>query len=115
LRRKWKNLRETYSKFLKTVRYTTGQSAKKNYRNWQWAEYMESFKPFLGYGKADANLERLHVRQLEETENDLDYNEELNTELHLVIEDEDTENITFGFESSLSPTTEQPSTPPVQS
>jgi hypothetical protein len=66
---------------------------------------MESFKPFLAYAKTDTNLEPLHVRQLDETENDLDYNEELSTEPHSVIEDEDTGNTTFGFESSLSPKT----------
>jgi hypothetical protein len=76
---------------------------------------MESLKPFLAYAKTDMNLEPLHVRQLDETENDLDYNKELSTEHHSVIEDEDTGNTTFGFESSLSPTTEQPSTPQVQS
>jgi hypothetical protein len=56
---------------------------------------MESFKPFLAYAKTDTNLELLHVRQLDETENDLDYNEELSTEPHSVIEGEDTWNTTL--------------------
>jgi hypothetical protein len=94
LKKKLKNLRDTYFKFLKTFKSTTSQSAKRNYRNWQWAKHMESFKPFLAYAKTDMNLEPLHVRQLDETESDLDYNEELSTEPHSVIEDKDTGNTT---------------------
>lgn len=114
MKKKWKNLRDTYSKFLKSVKSTTGQSAKKNYSNWQWAKHMESFKPFLAYAKTDTNLEPLQVRQLDEAENDLDYNEELSAEPHSGIENEDTGNTTFEFESSRSPTTEKTATPQVQ-
>ncbi|XP_069690368.1 transcription factor Adf-1-like [Periplaneta americana] len=114
LKKRWKNLRDTYSKFLKTLKATTGQSAKKNYSNWQWAKQMEFFKPFLAFARTDTNLEPMHVDlHLDEAENDLNCSE-VSAEPISGIKDEDRGNANFALESSESPITEQTATPQAQ-
>ncbi|KAJ3662191.1 hypothetical protein Zmor_006547 [Zophobas morio] len=56
VKKKWKNLRDSYAKYLKSKKTRTGQSAKKNYKNWQWAPFMEHFKPFLAFANTDTNV-----------------------------------------------------------
>lgn len=54
LSKKWRNLRDNYSKYLRSTKTTTGQGvndvANKNlvkYKKWQWAPQMEFLKPFI--------------------------------------------------------------------
>ncbi|CAG9766009.1 unnamed protein product [Ceutorhynchus assimilis] len=56
VKKRWKNLRDSYAKYLKCIKTKTGQSAKKNYSKWQWASLMEPFKPFLAFAKTDSNI-----------------------------------------------------------
>ncbi|XP_045452432.1 uncharacterized protein LOC123668935 isoform X2 [Melitaea cinxia] len=58
---KWKNLRDTYGKYLKTTKTTTGQSAFKSYSRyskWQWASSMEFLKDHIGFAPTDTNVAR---------------------------------------------------------
>ncbi|XP_054257577.1 uncharacterized protein LOC128982656 [Macrosteles quadrilineatus] len=55
LKKKWRNLRDSYMKHLKSIKPTTGQ-AKRNYVAWPWSSQMERFKPFLGMAKTVSNI-----------------------------------------------------------
>ncbi|CAH2088306.1 unnamed protein product [Euphydryas editha] len=57
---KWKNLRDTYGKYLKTTKTTTGQSALSysRYSKWQWASSMEFSKDHIGFAPTDTNVAR---------------------------------------------------------
>lgn len=43
IKKKWKNLRDTYTKHLRSQ---AGHLAAKNYKNWPWAKHMDFVKPF---------------------------------------------------------------------
>ncbi|KAL4719522.1 hypothetical protein ACJJTC_001048 [Scirpophaga incertulas] len=55
-KKKWKNLRDTFAKYLKSTKTTTEQAAKKNYGQWQWAEQMKFLKPHLTFAKTIDNI-----------------------------------------------------------
>lgn len=55
MKKKWKNMRDCYMKYLRDCKTTTGQ-AKKNYKKWTWATQMERFKPFIGMAKTMSNV-----------------------------------------------------------
>lgn len=60
-RNKWKNLRDSYSKHLKSLKTTTGQSAANTtsydrYRKWQWASSMEFLRDHIGFAPTDTNV-----------------------------------------------------------
>ncbi|XP_022193329.1 uncharacterized protein LOC111051191 [Nilaparvata lugens] len=57
LKKKWRNLRDTYVKYLKATKPTIEQ-AKKNYKTWTWATQMEKFKPYLGAEKTKVSDDR---------------------------------------------------------
>nr|CAH7719377.1 unnamed protein product [Callosobruchus chinensis] len=58
LKKKWKNLRDSFAKHLKSLKTKTGQSAVKNtYKKWQWAEQMQHFRPFLIFATTSTNIE----------------------------------------------------------
>ncbi|CAH2090722.1 unnamed protein product [Euphydryas editha] len=61
---KWKNLRDTYGKYLKTTKTTTGQSALSysRYSKWQWASSMEFLKDHIGFAPTDTNVAREEER-----------------------------------------------------
>lgn len=41
MKKKWKNIKDSYQKYLRTVNNRTGKTIKRSYRNWQWAKEME--------------------------------------------------------------------------
>lgn len=54
LKMKWKNLRDSYQKYLRANATTTGQAADApkgktidQYKNWSWAKHLEFLKPHL--------------------------------------------------------------------
>ncbi|TMW40621.1 hypothetical protein DOY81_014300, partial [Sarcophaga bullata] len=47
-KRKWKNLRDSYTKYLRS--YRVGTKTAKKYQFWAHAEHMEFLKPFQGPG-----------------------------------------------------------------
>lgn len=55
LKNKWRNLRDTYGKHLKSVSPYAGPNVKKSYKHWQWANHMEYFKPYLSYSYLTTN------------------------------------------------------------
>ncbi|XP_072377881.1 uncharacterized protein, partial [Diabrotica undecimpunctata] len=55
LKKKWKNLRDSYAKHIRSLKTTTGQSAKKLHK-WQWANQMEFFRSFLSFAKTTSNI-----------------------------------------------------------
>lgn len=54
MKKKWKNLRDTFAKFLKITKTKTGQAA--NTKKWIWADRMKAFRPFLAYGTTSTNI-----------------------------------------------------------
>ena len=67
VKKKWKNLRDSYAKYIRSLKTTTGQSAKR-YKHWQWAPHMEVFKPFLQFSKTVSNV-RCDVVEINEINN----------------------------------------------
>ncbi|KAG8250858.1 hypothetical protein J6590_093221 [Homalodisca vitripennis] len=55
MKKKWKNMRDCYMKYLRDCKTTTGQ-AKRNYKKWTWATQLERFKPFIGMAKTMSNV-----------------------------------------------------------
>ncbi|SPP73862.1 uncharacterized protein LOC117578505 [Drosophila guanche] len=52
-KRKWKNLRDSYTKYLRSFR--VGTKTSKKYQYWAHADHMEFLKPFQGPGRNSAN------------------------------------------------------------
>ncbi|XP_074042015.1 uncharacterized protein [Leptinotarsa decemlineata] len=63
IKKKWKNLRDSYSKYLRTEKTTTGQETKilDRYKTWPWAQQMEFLRPSLAFAKTHSNV--MSVRQ----------------------------------------------------
>ncbi|XP_018575605.1 uncharacterized protein LOC108914314 [Anoplophora glabripennis] len=61
LKKRWKNLRDCYSKYLRSKKTRTGQQAKSicRYKSWPWAQHMEAFRPFLQFGHTEFNISDL--------------------------------------------------------
>lgn len=57
VKKKWRNMRDTYSKHLKANKLQKDQRVRKNYKNWKWAPLMEVFKPFMPLAEIDNNYE----------------------------------------------------------
>lgn len=57
MKKKWKNLRDTYAKYLKSTKTRTGQAKKNRLGEWQWAEEMIFLKPYLNLGKRIKNFD----------------------------------------------------------
>ncbi|BET00910.1 MADF [Nesidiocoris tenuis] len=51
LKKKWKNIKDTYGKHLKCSKMKVVQT-RKNYKHWQWAQEMEYFRPYLACSKS---------------------------------------------------------------
>jgi len=49
-KRKWKNLRDSYTKYLRSFR--VGTKTSKKYQYWAHADHMEFLKPFQGPGRS---------------------------------------------------------------
>ncbi|XP_060653290.1 uncharacterized protein LOC132789347 [Drosophila nasuta] len=54
IKKKWKNLRDSFSKYVRSTKCTTGQSAV--HKTWIWAKQMESFRPFISSTKTSSNV-----------------------------------------------------------
>jgi len=58
LKKKWKNLRDTYIRHTKANKTKTGQAAKSG-KKWQWADQMEAFCPFFSFAKTSSNVSEI--------------------------------------------------------
>lgn len=57
LKKHWKNLRDSYSKHLRSLKTHTGQAASTNsYKTWPWAKNMDFLRPFLKFSKTATNV-----------------------------------------------------------
>ncbi|XP_028131407.2 uncharacterized protein LOC114327103 [Diabrotica virgifera virgifera] len=58
LKKRWKNLRDCYAKYLRSEKTRTGQQAKTTtrYKSWPWAQHMEAFRPFLQFAQTESNI-----------------------------------------------------------
>ncbi|XP_028149882.2 uncharacterized protein LOC114343275 [Diabrotica virgifera virgifera] len=54
LKKRWKNFRDCYAKYLRSEKSRTGQQAKTTslYKSWSWAQHMEAFRPFLQFAQS---------------------------------------------------------------
>ncbi|TMW42578.1 hypothetical protein DOY81_012341 [Sarcophaga bullata] len=68
-KRKWKNLRDSYTKYLRS--YRVGTKTAKKYQFWAHAEHMEFLKPFQGPGRSSINNNNL--KEDDDNECDLGY------------------------------------------
>lgn len=55
MKKKWKNLRDTFAKYIKGTKTKTGQAVN-NTKKWMWAEQMKAFRPFLAFAKTSTNI-----------------------------------------------------------
>jgi hypothetical protein len=55
VKNRWRNLRDCYSKHLKSIKITTGQATGK-YKLWQWSKQMEFMKEHLAFAQTTTNL-----------------------------------------------------------
>jgi len=55
LKKKWKNLSDTFMRHIKTNKTQSGQAAKSG-KKWQWADQVEAFCPFLSFAKTSSNV-----------------------------------------------------------
>ncbi|XP_034476068.1 transcription factor Adf-1-like [Drosophila innubila] len=53
VKKKWKNLRDSFSKYLRSTKRITGKAAV--HKTWIWAKQMESFRPFISFAKTSSN------------------------------------------------------------
>lgn len=109
LKKKWKNLRDSYAKYLKSIKTKTGQSAKKKYKNWQWATIMEAFKPFLTFAQTESNVTDIDIEgQI------ADSLEKTDTVVQNDTEQKDNENETVeNYNDGKTPQTDSPIAAPV--
>ncbi|KAM7344846.1 uncharacterized protein ACRADG_011408 isoform 1-T1 [Cochliomyia hominivorax] len=68
-KRKWKNLRDSYTKYLRSFR--VGTKTSKKYQFWAHAEHMDFLKPYQGPGRSTNNIPA--VKDEEDNECDLGY------------------------------------------
>lgn len=65
VKKRWKNLRDTYAKFLRNSKTKTGQAASS--KKWLWAKQMEYLRPFLAFAKTSSNVAAPETSQDSET------------------------------------------------
>ncbi|XP_005174842.1 mucin-5AC isoform X1 [Musca domestica] len=68
-KRKWKNLRDSYTKYLRSFR--VGSKTSKKYQFWAHADHMEFLKPYQGPGRSNNGI--IITKDEEETECDLGF------------------------------------------
>ncbi|KAI8127259.1 Transcription factor Adf-1 [Lucilia cuprina] len=68
-KRKWKNLRDSYTKYLRSFR--VGTKTSKKYQFWAHAEHMDFLKPYQGPGRSNSNA--TITKDEDDTECDLGY------------------------------------------
>lgn len=56
MKKKWRNIKDTYAKYLRSTNTKTGKVAKKNYKHWQWAPNMDFFRPFYAFAHTDTEI-----------------------------------------------------------
>ncbi|XP_050503569.1 uncharacterized protein LOC126882637 [Diabrotica virgifera virgifera] len=64
IKKKWRNMRDTYAKYIRTNKTRTGQAASDK-KKWIWADHMESFKPFLNFAKTASNVTDVDTQESE--------------------------------------------------
>ncbi|ALC41283.1 CG13204 [Drosophila busckii] len=70
-KRKWKNLRDSYTKYLRSFR--VGTKTSKKYQYWAHADHMEFLKPFQGPGRNSATGNGKSNDEENEFENECDF------------------------------------------
>ncbi|XP_062135696.1 uncharacterized protein LOC133845288 isoform X2 [Drosophila sulfurigaster albostrigata] len=61
LKKKWKNLRDSFSKYVRSTKCTTGQAAV--HKTWIWAKQMEYFRPFISFAKTSSNVSGIELSE----------------------------------------------------
>lgn len=56
VKKKWKNLRDSYAKYIRLNKTKTGQAAT-NRKQWLWFEQMTFFRPFLAFANTSSNVD----------------------------------------------------------
>ncbi|XP_046395245.1 uncharacterized protein LOC124162690 [Ischnura elegans] len=67
LKRRWKNLRDSYAKHLLSEKTHTGQQCKgiNRYRVWPWANQMQFLRQYLQFSPTESNLTVLEAEDVE--------------------------------------------------
>ncbi|XP_046395721.1 uncharacterized protein LOC124162975 isoform X2 [Ischnura elegans] len=104
LRKKWKNLRDSYAKHLRAEKTHTRQQAKGvvRYRAWPWALQMEFLRPILQVSPTDSNMSRQDMALDDIGEEDTSASED-----RIPIKSPGDENDTFEEPIPPEPTDEQ--------
>ncbi|KAL1516655.1 hypothetical protein ABEB36_000538 [Hypothenemus hampei] len=59
LKRKWKNLRDNYVKYLQAINTKTESKDRQKFRKWQWASQMDVFRPFICVFNTESNVKNV--------------------------------------------------------
>ncbi|KAF2885829.1 hypothetical protein ILUMI_20345 [Ignelater luminosus] len=86
LKKKWKNLRDSYGKYLRAGKTTTGQETKilDRCKTWPWALQMQFLRPFLKFAKRDSNIPKQILAEEQ-------------------VEDDNTEQVGHGEQVNINP------------
>ncbi|KAK7863926.1 hypothetical protein R5R35_012437 [Gryllus longicercus] len=57
-KKKWKNLRDTFAKSMRSTQTKTGQAAKSS-KKWVWADQMQAFLPYLAFATTASNVSEI--------------------------------------------------------
>lgn len=62
VKKKWRNLRDTFAKYIKSNKNKTGQTTTK-FKKWIWADQMEVFRPFLNATQTTSNVSDIYSEE----------------------------------------------------
>ncbi|XP_017482457.1 PREDICTED: uncharacterized protein LOC108371412 [Rhagoletis zephyria] len=65
IKKRWKNLRDTYGRYIRATKGRTGQAA--NSKKWVWAEHMTAFRPYLAFAPTSSNISDIECVESNET------------------------------------------------
>jgi hypothetical protein len=71
VKKKWKGLRDSYAKHLRSLKTTTGQAAKplNRYKFWPWANQMSFLKSHIEYATTESNVSSIDLENVEDDVN----------------------------------------------
>ncbi|XP_073977446.1 uncharacterized protein isoform X2 [Rhodnius prolixus] len=107
LKNKWRNLRDTYGKHLKSVSPYAGPNVKKSYKHWQWATHMEYFKPYLSYSYITTNEPEIIDIDNDTSSNVFGASNDFNESLAPTFDSQEQERHCYGQLQSVSSVIEQ--------
>ncbi|KAJ8934440.1 hypothetical protein NQ318_003835 [Aromia moschata] len=74
VKKKWKNLRDTYMRHIRANKTKTGQAAPSG-KKWQWSAQMETFRHFWSFANTSSNV--TEIKEIQESSCETNYSENI--------------------------------------